>query len=759
MSDSLILHKGLRVKSVEGGFVEGLLVPFTSPEQRDAHGEYFDANTELSFDLLGAPVLLHHGHVESVDGVPVGRTPIGKFVEAKVTDAGVWVRAQLDMLNSVAQKVYALAKQGLLAWSSGAAPSALVDSTGYIRYWPVIEGSLTDNPAMPGITRITAKSLQESSASLEELLSTATEGGERGEVPQVAAAEFEKTAGAQSGYQKGSMMDNVLGIVAAIAKRMNATLTGDDLVAIANEVSGAAPADAETVEGADEIALADPARNAPVKAAAEKLGAIALDRIRVMSQEKAAARWGGLAEAAVNAPAQRNPAGSPRTEVGGTQVNPATSGGTPYGGGAPVTIAHQRIKARLGNLSPERISFGLDMNNLLSKMRSDVRVKFAPSAEDQQTATNLAKAVFMAHAAEQFEKGLFEMPVEHYEKAVSAATHFSKANEIDNTGQTGYGAEWVPEAWAPQIWARARRENVVLSRIGSFEMNAPIVNWPTDGADGEVVMVSQHTDVGSFNDPVTAANVSKLPTAEVVFNTNGKKLQRQILWTREELEDSVIKFDSQADSQAMQSMIDALESVVLNGDTETGTTNINYDDGTPASNKAYLIWDGVIKYALANTGVDMGSDAPTLRKFIEMLYKMDPEIAGDEKDTVIFTHSPVYGKLIQMDEFVTYDVVGGPGGNTSGRIPSIAGVPVLRTQQMAKSATNGKINDTAGVNLYGRAVGVYLPYWKLGYRRRIGRKLAEAGDGESFLLTMTARASFKQHGSALGAGLLYNIGV
>lgn len=744
------------IKAQENGIVEGYLVPFTDPEARDFHGEYFDRNTEISFDPATAPVMYQHGEDPNV-----GATVLGKFLDYKVTDLGVWARAQLDMTVDAARKVYRLAKRGLIGWSSGAKRDALVDRNGKIHKWNIREGSLTRFPAMPFATLVTAKSAHQNVPCLKELLA---EEGEDEEDAPIAANDvtYVKNAGTLPGYRKESRMD-ALSIVAAIAKRMGAKLSGEDLASIAAEISGVAPAEAEVVAEADPALMgaeADPTRSAPVKSAADVLAGLAADRIRTSQSLASADLFEDVAERALAAGPRKNVEGSARNAVGGAHSAPVgTSGRTPYSGGAPANIANLSIKRVLDRVSDNRLSFAFDMNAMLKRIGSTARVRFATRREDEQQARNIAKSVFAAKVAEAYESGKSDMNPQHYEKALSMARNFSKANELDYTTQSGYGDTWVPETWSNQIWPRARRENVVLSRVSSFEMTAPIMNWPTDGSDGEVFMVSEATGSADFNDPVTAANVGKIPTSEVVFNTGGKKLLRQVGWTREELEDSIIKFDSQADDQAMRSMLDAFDYVILNGDTETGTTNINYDDGTPASNKAYLIWDGIIKYALANTGVDMGTAAPTYKKLVEMLYKMNSEIAGDEKDTVIFTHAPVYGQFIQLDEFVGADVVGGPGANTTGLVKQIAGVPVLRTQQILKSATNGKVNDTGGSNLYGRAVGVYLPYWKLGYRRRIGRKLAESGDGETFMLTMTARASFKQHSNASGAAILYGIGI
>ena len=145
------------------------------------------------------------------------------------------------------------------------------------------------------------------------------------------------------------------------------------------------------------------------------------------------------------------------------------------------------------------------------------------------------------------------------------------------------------------------------------------------------------------------------------------------------------------EAQARRNMLDAIDYVILNGDTETGTTNINYDDGSPTATDRYLIFDGILKYALANNAVNMNSLAPTYDKIVETLYTLNDEIVGDTADTLWFVQPAVQGRLIRIDEYVTANVVGSTGANLTGRVGNLAGVDLFLSQQILKSAVNGKV--------------------------------------------------------------------
>ncbi len=139
--------------------IGGLIVAFGLP--KDSQGEYFDADTEFHLDWYNErPVLWHHGLSDNV-----GAQQIGTITEIQKTDKGLWAEAVLDSTLPIAQRVYELVKEGKLGWSSGSIPHLVkVASDGKIVEWPLVEASLTPNPAEP--TRTTALALKAEQAKL-----------------------------------------------------------------------------------------------------------------------------------------------------------------------------------------------------------------------------------------------------------------------------------------------------------------------------------------------------------------------------------------------------------------------------------------------------------------------------------------------------------------------------------------------------------------------------------------------------------------
>jgi hypothetical protein len=120
--------------------------PFDGPNDgRDADGEYFAADTRYHEDKWPLPpAVYYHGLTES--GKPDGEPQyIGKTVQRWVDQAGVWYRVVLDKANSLAERVWQAAKDGIARASTGSAAHLVrTDPDGHIREWPVVELSIFD---------------------------------------------------------------------------------------------------------------------------------------------------------------------------------------------------------------------------------------------------------------------------------------------------------------------------------------------------------------------------------------------------------------------------------------------------------------------------------------------------------------------------------------------------------------------------------------------------------------------------------------
>jgi hypothetical protein len=137
-----------RIKAVDEWTLDVLSAPYGGPNDgKDAHGEYFSANTDF-YESDGAPLPLvayYHGHAP--DGTPQGAPDIiGRAVKAWRDARGLWHRVVLDKGKALAQRVWDAANAGTARASTGVAGYMARTNarTGEITHWLIGELSIWD---------------------------------------------------------------------------------------------------------------------------------------------------------------------------------------------------------------------------------------------------------------------------------------------------------------------------------------------------------------------------------------------------------------------------------------------------------------------------------------------------------------------------------------------------------------------------------------------------------------------------------------
>lgn len=388
----------------------------------------------------------------------------------------------------------------------------------------------------------------------------------------------------------------------------------------------------------------------------------------------------------------------------------------------------------------------------------DANQAIAVSSEfDALSADDLLHGYMILRAAKGF-RGVSERyanALAHKLQKSGSAPAF-KANELAYSTQTGFGDEWVPELWSQQIWAKARTDNTVLPLFRAIEMPSNPFELPIEGTDPQVFYVSETTDeahlsLGSGNSvPDSKIGTGKVPLV-------AKKLALRVGFSSELVEDSIIPVLNIYREQAMRALADAIDHVLLNGDTETGATgNINSDAAAPTSGSPYLALDGVRKLALAQHPVDMGNAAPTLAQLRAARFAMSTRYSARPTDLAWIVDGNTYARLLAMDEFLTMDKAGPLATAQTGQIGYVDGIPVFVSAEMPLTEADGKVGG--GTNDRGTAVCVYRPGWFVGYRRRIAVNVDYLPYYDSYQLTATVRLAFASYDNDVAA-TLFNLAV
>lgn len=337
-----------------------------------------------------------------------------------------------------------------------------------------------------------------------------------------------------------------------------------------------------------------------------------------------------------------------------------------------------------------------------------------------------------------------------------------KADELSHSTQAAYGDDWVPDLWSAQLWQRVQQENVILPLFRSIEMPSNPFELPIDGADPVVYYVAETSD----RDHLTLGAQNRIPDSKIgsaKVQMNARKLALRVGFSSELVEDSVVPLLAIYREQAARAIADAVEGVLLNGDTSTGGTgNINSDHAAPPSGAPYLALDGLRKQPLVTTAankVDMAAASPTLAKLREARFKLAARYAARPSDLAWIVDAGTYARLLDLDAFLTMDKAGPLATAQTGQIGFMDGIPVLLSAQMALTEADGKVG--AGPNNRGSALCVYRPGWYVGYRRQITVNVEYLSYMDSYQMTATLRLAFVHNDGASAdvTSLLYNIAV
>lgn len=718
------------VKSVEGSDgwdIEGYGVVFN---WRDAspNREFFTKNTDFMWDEFpltwARPELFDHGQDGTVKHVGVGFAD-----KIEIDDVGIWVQGHINRRSRYAQHVKRLLDEGALGWSSGSVAHLAKRSRtvkGQIDVWPIVEFSLTPVPAMPEGTEISAAKAVWSPADIE--------------------------------FAYKSLNLPIPPALDALAQ--------EDASKSDKEIATGVHAPTATKAAVIRI-KANPQPTIAVKPKDTKMTTeVTLEQVTEKVTAGVAAALGPHFEAFTKALADLKP--TPDTTKNGTTKSlPA-----PKAGDNPSTTKNnQRIvlgeDRRYADLSSADIAFLTEAFSAVAagakfmqwaragelKPLQQTALKFMERFNDEDKKFErmiCAKAIREANRKEISGDVIEYLPYKSLEdvyandyddSALKAAREeFAaavKANELDNTAQSNYGAEYVPTLWGKDWWRRVRQANAVAQNMQRFELPSGTFNWPLESTDPTVFFVAEGTDATQL--VLTNSNtmtLSKVGSDKRQFVA--KKIGARIAWSTELNEESVIPIASAYRAQLERAMLNAIDSIIVNGDTATGAnTNINLIDGTPTTGVNYLALDGLRKYSLVtNTGqkIDFAGASPTLALFRAMRGKLNREYMADIGNLVYIVPPEVYMVMLNMPEFSNWINLGMPGANATGLLPygspeqtgdvarpvgQIDGIPVYLSAQIGLAKVDGNISGTGSNNIYGSSILYHRSRWWMGNRRNI----------------------------------------
>lgn len=734
-------YVGGAIKAMGEGRIGGYLVPFGFP--KDRQGEYFTPDTDFALDFYGGarrPVYFHHG----ADG-EIKTEEIGFIDVLKADDNGLWAEAQLNMDNPNARRKYADVQRGILGWSSGSAPHLIeVKDDGQIVKWPIIEGSLTPSPSGGRRTTVVALKFAEPALTEEPEPPVEPDGAKEAVEGEPEKSALTERTTEHLTYEEIKMNEKLIAalekaevedsLAFAAVKAATAIKEGDNTALIAAlEKAGIGPEQILIVlkelqppmpEMPDEATMADEVKPEDELLPVKDEQPVTASQLRSL-----------FSDALKSVPG--TPLGAPRTNSGNGRATRITNMRTPY---------HDLDHRDMSFLAEFRMARGPKDRPLPPEFYRE----FA------------AKAV-KAYNEDKIDFGGFEEGQrEAQDFAVKADRLAVKANELNNSVND---TSWVPTLWSSDLWPRARMDNVIASQIDVFEMPSDPYDYPAESTDMTVYAVAEASATAHNEINSNVFTRSKIGTAKVTFNA--AKMGLQTAFSAEMNEDSIIPFIPQKRAQAMKVMLNAVDNAILNADATTGTTNINYKGAnTSAAATSKFLYgggDGLRHVPLVDTtgaGTDHGGAAPTLTGIRALRYKSGGLLrayAARRGDLVYIVDPETYGKMLNIDELLTFSVNGRTSTVNDGEVGIVDGSQVIQSDELALTdATGFAMADASGT--LGQLLIIYKPNCKVGYRRRIASDVSYFPWNDEYVLTMTVRMAFKMF-DARSVTLLYNINV
>ena len=309
----------------------------------------------------------------------------------------------------------------------------------------------------------------------------------------------------------------------------------------------------------------------------------------------------------------------------------------------------------------------------------------------------------------------------------------AKANDFNYSTYSGYGDQWVVASYSTRLWDNIRLGTPVVGNIPTVVVpqGAESIVIQVMGAAPTFYQVAQATAMDANPGATTKTVTVSKPTTPTPKTLSVGKLGAAISFTGELEEDSVIPWASTMRADMENEGKEVLESLMIDGDTETtSSTNINDIASAITSGSYYLILDGFRKLALVtNTANSRSAGALTVSDFLETVKLMG--LAGKnavQRDKIgfiidLWTH----WKSLELDEVKTKDAFSQPTVE-GGMLTSLWGYKVIPSANMhrpsadttygLKANSAGKIDqDTAANNAYGAILAVRWDQWLMGIKR------------------------------------------
>jgi HK97 family phage major capsid protein len=671
--------------------VEGVLKLYVaiwgSPEQRDSYDTWWDKARPVDIGLKFTPYPLKYDHASDSS---IGAETIGTVESVVLDDIGYLATARLDKGSPYFGRIISEVRKGELFTSSATAPHlAEFYDDGAFKNWDLVELTLTKHPAesrMPAVQLIRSSAEQSQDAT----------GGD--------SSQFAETASHEAIRE-----DNAMDFQAVVQQLITSGASAQDIIQ-ALVAAGLSPDDMLAALQANnpEQENGNGNANEPPQEGRSNTMEFNMDTLKdaIRSLQAEQAQQAAEAAKAAELEALRAEKAKLEKELADTRNAPPADDGVRFASNGNGNVV----------VSEPRKYWGRDFESLVFA-REVMRAKGIQPSEE-------FRRMLGVRAGQLVEK---DAPVIQ-DMNVRSMLPSTRANEVMISTAAGAGDEWVSIAWSTSLWEKARNEARIYQTLrtkGMMEQEVPqgaeSVYFLTEGADPTVYTIAQNANADATGRPSVNVGLSRAGTDRVLCTPG--ELGLAVAYSDVFEEDSLINVAPQLNQQINIKMVETVDQLLINGDTETGANaNINLIDSTPGSGLStpyYIASNGIRKYALV-TGSSTSRNGGALDEndFRATLALFPVEIQ-DQLDRLVFFIDPyTHNTALDILSIKTDDVrVGGAATVTSGRVRQMYAVDVVTSGFIVKNNSAGKTPNAGGT--LGQIVAAYAPYWAAAWKRQV----------------------------------------
>ena len=699
----------------EWGVLDVLGIPFGGPiNGKDVDQQYFSARTKTFFEFFKEiPVFYYHGFNPDKSQQAVPEV-IGSAKYSKTDERGHWFKVTLKQASKFAQTIWDAALAGKARASSGAISHLVrVARDGEILQWATTELSLLD--LAPGRNPANAYAVAQPAAKANLKI-------------------FKQAMTPQGDNQRG---------------QAEAVVTAPDI----------APTNQKSIKSGETEMDENDITNLVAAKVAEALTAKEAQDKAIKAQSEADS---DRINAAVKLEREKW-----EKEMAASQRLP-TRPGSPYA----TKFAEAR---KYDNLEARDLALMIDVLTPNKPLSENKDYAQGPRAAIKALALRLESDE--AIKGESDVQGIKVSNSLLYREAIQTMKADGiKANELDNTAQSGFGSDFIGTAYSTNLWNVIRQDRSIGQRLMDSALEIPqgfsSIYLPLEGADPTWYMVGETTAKnGTTGIPDSSVPDSKVATANKQLSVG--KMGARTMWSGEMDEDSLIAFAPNLRRQLEVSCLEQFTHLVIDGDTATGaTTNINHIGGTPGSTDLYLLFNGFRKSPLVTTTAASRSASGSLvaEDFLATAKLLGPAgiNALDQSKVSFILDANTLWKAMTLPEVKTQDV-SIQATIDKGLLTGIYGYPVVvsafmhwkstgsGTQRRANTA--GKVDQTTPANnTTGSILAVRWDQWQLGYKRRITIETQRIPAADATQIVAMMRVGMVQR-DTFASAISYNVGL